>query len=95
VEDPVLRVLWVIGGPAAVLFAGAVAFFVSRQAEPPLPEVPIAERVDAECRKIVPEVSDLASARAMNDCKIELLSRGLSEAHSERRDAAYKRVFNK
>jgi hypothetical protein len=63
-----LKVLhWVIGVPVAVIFAGAVAFFVARETEPPPPEVPLNERLEAECKRMFPDDGDLAEA--LNDCK--------------------------
>jgi hypothetical protein len=94
-----LKVLpWLVGVPAAVVFAGVVAFFVARESVPvsaaaPEPEVSVDDRVTAECKKIVGEVSDLASAKALNDCQIEVLTRKLSDTRKSRMDDAYSRAF--
>jgi hypothetical protein len=79
--------------PVAVIFAGAVAFFVARETEPPPPEVPLNERLEAECKRMFPDDGDLAALKASNDCKIELLTRSLSEINRARMDDAYRRVF--
>jgi hypothetical protein len=40
-----------------------------------------------------PDDGDLAALKALNDCKIELLTRSLSEINRARMDDAYRRVF--
>jgi hypothetical protein len=96
--------VWFVGVPAAVVASAAVALFVAREtapaavvAPPPVaaaePEVPIATRIDGECVKIVGDGTDLDSRQAPVQCKIDLLSRYLSEAKMRRMDDAYHRVF--
>jgi hypothetical protein len=96
--------VWFVGVPAAVVVSAAVALFVARETAPAAvvapapvaaaePEVPIATRVDDECVKIVGDGTDLDSRQALAKCKIDLLSRYLSEAKTRRMDDAYHRVF--
>jgi hypothetical protein len=100
---------WLVGLPAGVVFAGVVAFFVAGELVPDLvtaseplvplaaaasePEGSVGDRVSAECRKIVGDVSDLASVKALNDCQIELLTRKLSDTSKSRLDDAYSKAF--